>query len=153
MNKNGRPFDIAIDPNGEIAYVKDVGSGEVTPIDLIKNVVGAPILADSTARIAVSPDGRTAYVTNSHGNASVRRIDLYAGRADANPIPLDSEPHRMAFAPGGNILYVTLDDGDLSLVGVREQTTHDPIKLGAGADPQWPFQQTANTCLSVAGPR
>lgn len=135
MNKNGRPFDIAIDPNGETAYVTDVGSGEVTPIDLIKNVVGAPILADSTARIAVSPDGRTAYVTNSHGNASVRRIDLYASRADANPILLDSDPHRMAFAPAGNILYVTLDDGDLSLVGVAERATHDPIKLGAGAGP------------------
>jgi YVTN family beta-propeller protein len=50
------PFDIAIIPDGETAYVSDKGSGTVTPIDTATNTPDTPIHAGSGAdSITIAP--------------------------------------------------------------------------------------------------
>src|SRR5487761_1474400 len=57
---------ITIPPDGKTAYAAggDVG---VVPIDLATNTPGTPIPVPSAYYIAITPDGKTAYVTTDNG--------------------------------------------------------------------------------------
>ena len=147
-----RPERVAITPDGKTAYVVNVGSDSVTPIDTVTNTPGAAISVGSvpltrtgsrsprTARpptsptrssdsvtpidtatntpgkaiavgsgpvgVAVTPDGKTAYVTNS-GSASVTPIDTATNTPGA-AIPVGVlAPDGVAVTPDGKTVYVT----------------------------------------------
>jgi len=48
--------------------------------------------------VAVTPDGKTAFVTNG-GSASVSTIDVKTRTKNLTDIPVGSEPVRLAFMP------------------------------------------------------
>ncbi len=123
QNTGGGPFGIAVTPDGRTAYVTDYGTNRspssaavgntVTPINLATGVAGAPITVGfGPWAIAITPDGRTAYVANNTDN-TVSPIDLATGRAGW-PIPVPSGPAGIAITPDGRTAYVT--DADKNLV-------------------------------------
>jgi YVTN family beta-propeller protein len=70
----------------------------VTPIDLTGNTAGTPItLSDVPFRIAVTPDGKTAYVANE-GTGSVTPIDVTTNTA-GTPITLGGSATGIAIVP------------------------------------------------------
>jgi len=62
----GLPFDAALMPGGEILYVVNAASNDVTVVDLSNRQGIAHIEVEDNPRgIAISPDGSTAYVNNT----------------------------------------------------------------------------------------
>jgi YVTN family beta-propeller protein len=77
----------------------------VTPIDTATNTAGTPIPVGSGPEgVAITPDGRTAYVTN-FSSGSVTPIDT-ATNTPGTPIPVGSGPEGVAITPDGRTAYV-----------------------------------------------
>jgi len=61
------PEQIVITPDGQMAYVTNLGSGTVTPIRVAAGTAGAAIkVGKAPAHLAVTPDSATVYVVNSN---------------------------------------------------------------------------------------
>jgi YVTN family beta-propeller protein len=95
-------------------------SGTVTPIDVAS---GRPLPAIKVGRmpmaIAITPDGKTAYVVNSHSQ-SVTPIQVATDRA-LPAIKIRGYPDSIAMAPDGRTAYVISSAaaaGSISRVGV-----------------------------------
>jgi DNA-binding beta-propeller fold protein YncE len=107
----GTPRNIAIAPNGLSAYVTEIvlksGYGSaVVPIDLATGVASAPIYLGEQGHsrvvvepwsIAISPDGRFAYVADE-GVGWVTPIDLATNTAEA-PVRTGYKSEAVAIAP------------------------------------------------------
>ncbi|MER5223901.1 serine/threonine-protein kinase [Streptomyces flaveus] len=68
-------------------------------------------VGDGPVGVAVSPDGRRAYVTNNGpgpglGPGSVSVIDTTTNHTLGNPIPVGDGPHGVAVSPDGRRVYV-----------------------------------------------
>ncbi|MFT3863782.1 MAG: PKD domain-containing protein [Solirubrobacterales bacterium] len=107
------------------AFVANLGAHTVTPIDLATNQVGAPIQVGADPdSVAISPDGRTAYVSNEiDGTVSV--IETATDRVIGAPIAAGSNPAEVALTPNGATLYVT--DELSNRVTVIDTATREPI--------------------------
>jgi len=89
------PEQIAITPDGKMAYVTNLGSGTVTPIQVAAGTAGKAIkVGKAPFHLAITPDGPTVYVVNSilplpgaRAPGSVTRIRVAAGTA-GKPIRL-----------------------------------------------------------------
>ena len=105
------------------------GSGNaVTPVDLTTRRAGPPIPVGTRPQaIAVTPDGRTAYVANS-GSGTVTPIDTATGRA-GTPIRAGTGPPAIAISPDGRTAYVLDWDG---AAVTPDRHRHRP---GRAADP------------------
>ena len=78
----------------------------MTPIDTATNTPGTAIPVGSDPfGIAITPDGKTAYVTND-GSDTVTPIDT-ATNTPGTPIPVGSIPDGIAITPDGKTAYVT----------------------------------------------
>ncbi len=91
--------DLAVTPDGTNAYLVDYGSDSVrgalsgstvTPVDLVTGKVGTPVtVGRGPAGIAITPDGRTAWVSMSPG--TIVPIHLDGGRV-GTPITIPQDP-------------------------------------------------------------
>jgi YVTN family beta-propeller protein len=62
----GLPFDAAVTPDGEVLWVVNAASNDISVLDLIGSQLAAHIEVDDNPRgIVLSPDGTTAYVNNT----------------------------------------------------------------------------------------
>lgn len=132
-------------PPTVVAYVALAGSGnnfgfghDLDVVNLtpgatgIEHRIGVGTFPDA---IAVTPDGREAYVTNYSSN-SVTPINLVTGRA-GSPISAGIGPSAIAITPNGERAYVT-DAGTSSLghtvtpISLRTHRVLAPIKVGDG---------------------
>ncbi|HEY5274874.1 MAG TPA: YncE family protein [Acidimicrobiales bacterium] len=91
INVGTDPQSIAFNPNGRFAYVVDGydaattaanAPGTITPVNLAEGVAGRPIkVGTNPGSIAITPDGRTAYVADSNsitGNpTTITPINLF----------------------------------------------------------------------------
>ena len=78
----------------------------MTPIRTATNTAGAPIpVGTGPFDIAITPNGKTAYVLNSAGDTvtPIRTATNTAGP----PIPVGNEPFGIAITPNGKTAYVT----------------------------------------------
>src|SRR2546425_1131715 len=83
------------------AYVTNLGSNPATPIATASNTAGAPITVGGFPfGIAITPDGRTAYVTNDSPGGTVTPIATASNTAGA-PITVGSLPRGIAITPDG----------------------------------------------------
>jgi len=65
------PFDVAVSPDGSVAYVVNIASGTVTVIDTVSNTVITTVPYDSTPSgglqdenlMGISPDGKQMYIS------------------------------------------------------------------------------------------
>ena len=121
------------------AYVITSGAGTVTPIDLASNTAGKPIdVLGEPVAMAVTPDGRTAYVasgaTNSGRGATsdqtVTPIDLTTDTA-GKPIILPDPADAIAIAPNGKTAYVMngFPTRTVTLIDLATGTPGKPITL------------------------
>lgn len=92
----------------------------------------ASVIAVGTAPygIAISPDGQTAYVSNS-GSGTVTPIDL-ATAAAGTPIPVGLRPRGLAVSPNGATVYVVnADSSSVTPISTATKVPGAPIPVGA----------------------
>jgi YVTN family beta-propeller protein len=89
------------------AYVLNSESANVSVIDTATNrVVGAAIpVGAHPSDIAITPDGKRAYVTSGPYGVSV--IDTETNQVAGPPIALAEQPTRIAITPDGGTAYMT----------------------------------------------
>jgi YVTN family beta-propeller protein len=109
------------------AYVVNLSS--LTPIATATNTPGAPIPvgADPVA-IAITPDGRTAYVTG--GSDTVTPIATAINTPGA-PIPVGADPDAIAITPDGRNAYVAnWTSGTVTPIATATNIPGAPIPVG-----------------------
>ena len=114
------PVALAVAPGAKTLYVVAVGGdedgspGSVVPIATATDRPGRPIaVGTSPQAIAITPNGKMAYVLNGIGAATtpattpatVTPIDLATGTA-LHPIKVGTIPLSMTMSPNGKLLYV-----------------------------------------------
>jgi len=113
------PAAIAITPNGKTAYVANVGSGTVTVIDIATRAVvrtisvGQPTTISlpfnyPTGLIAITPNGKTAFVVSRRGVTPINTATNRAGKV----IKAGQGPAYIAITPCGNTAYVSDNASD-----------------------------------------
>jgi len=115
-----------------IAYVANAGSGTVTPIRTATNTALPPIKAgDNPDFIAITPDGKTAYVANYvYHRGTVTPIRTATNTA-LPPIKTGRTPAAIAITPDGKTAYVAnFDSGTVTPIRTATNTALPPIKTG-----------------------
>jgi YVTN family beta-propeller protein len=104
------------------------------------------VVGDNPEAVAVVPDGRYAYVTNT-GSGSVSVIDTNSNTV-TNTITLDGNPFGVAVAPNGRYLYVTNPMGrSVSVIDTGSNTVSNTITSTA-IPSEWQSRRTAATSTS-----
>jgi DNA-binding beta-propeller fold protein YncE len=100
------PGSLAFSPDGKTLYtVGGKGSGDVTPVDLSTGTVGRRIrVGRFPAIIAITPNGRTAYVASPF-SSTVTPVDLARGVARP-PIRAGGVPCAIVITPDGRTAYI-----------------------------------------------
>ena len=109
-----------------LSYSGDI----VTPIDTATNTAGPPIAVQDATQIAITPDGKTAYVSDPAGDAVIP-IDTATNTA-GTPIQIGRAPAEIAITPDGTTAYV-IDQGHpvaLTPIATATNTAGTPILLG-----------------------
>jgi len=122
------PRSLALSPDGKTLYTvsEKLAGGVVTPVNISAGTVGRRIKAGKDAvAIAVTPDGKTAYVANFY-SGTITPVDLTRGVAEP-PIRAGALPRAIVIAPDGRTAYVL------------NQVTHDsrrgsvtPVTIATG---------------------
>jgi YVTN family beta-propeller protein len=141
-------YAIAVTPSGRVAYVVvneilGCADGYLVPVNLVSGAAGKPIPvgdlasynSQSPGGIAITPDGTTAYVSDSCGD-TVTPVDLATGAA-GTPITVGANPEGIAIAPDGETAYVTNGSGNtVTPIDLATGTAETRITVGAaGSDP------------------
>ena len=97
-------------PRHPTAFVVNSG-GTVTPIGLTARRAGKPIKVGANPQaIAITPDGRTAYVAN-YGSNTVTPISVATGHPGP-AVPAGQAPNSLAVTPGSAKVFVVGGDSD-----------------------------------------
>jgi hypothetical protein len=142
----GQAVDVAITPNGKTAYATSrtmtgnskAGTGHtetwVTPIDVATNNAGTSIKVraqhQDSSNIAITPDGRTAYL---YGGPNVVPVSLRSGRV-LRPIFVANENwvEDLVISPNGKTAYALPGSGFLLPISTRTNKALSPVYLPAG---------------------
>ncbi len=125
-------------PAGTV-YVTSLGVNTVTAINPVNHqitvVQGAGRGLNGPLGIAIAPDGRTAYVTNSLGN-TVTSLDLTTNPPSiGRSIKVGDGPSAIAISPDGRTAYVTNFNANTVTpinLATSPPTPAPPIAVGAG---------------------
>ncbi|HEX7058313.1 MAG TPA: PKD domain-containing protein [Solirubrobacterales bacterium] len=117
------------------AYVANSGDGTVSVFDTASNApTGLIGVGGKPIDIAITPDGRFAYVVDNTGN-SVSPIDTAANAVAAGPIAVGAGPRGVAIAPNGQSVYVTnFDDDTVSVIATGSNGVVATIPVGDKPD-------------------
>jgi len=120
---------VAVTPDGQRAFVPNIGSGTVTVLDLESGMIEAHIRTGEGAEgVAIAPDGSEVWVTN-RGADLVSIID--AQTLDVIfELPSPEFPIRAAFSPDGQHVVVTnARSGDITVFDAEERLRVGVIRL------------------------
>ncbi len=112
ITTDGRPYAIALTRDGTRAYVTDLTAESLFVLDTTNDSLAASISLGALARptrtpaVAVSPDGRWAYITHATAMDDYFLVIDTATNTIANKNGLDIHPVGVAASPDGRRLYV-----------------------------------------------
>ena len=128
-----RPSGLAVTPDGSHVYVAVQAAAAVAVIDTATNTVSATLHASEPAAVAMSPDGRYAYVTNfgvGIGPGSVSVIDTATNTVTAT-IPTGVTPGSIAASPDGAHVYVTNFSSDtVTVIDTASHAVTSTVQVG-----------------------
>jgi YVTN family beta-propeller protein len=82
--------------------------------------------------VAITPDGKTAFVANQGGTVST--IDVKTRTKHPADVPVGTYPAGVAVAPDGKTAFVTNQGGTVSTIDVKTRTKN-PTDINVGANP------------------
>jgi YVTN family beta-propeller protein len=131
------PHGLAVTPNGRWVLAAVFGANQVAAIDTTTNQVVAQLPVPSPHNIAISPDGKTAYVAAQQAGATELAILDLAGPSVSGGVPLDKTPRALSFRPDGKQLYFT--EAGVDAVQVLDPASNTVVKqIPVGASPHHP---------------
>jgi YVTN family beta-propeller protein len=133
----GKPHNIAIHPNGQVAYAGSQvpGNFSLAVIDLATRNVTQNVPLEKTPRaLEFDPNGRRLYITQA-GIDSVVVVDPANNKSIAE-IPVGVSPHYANFTPQGN-RGLTAVQGPSLLAVFNPQTNVVEKSIKVGSRPHW----------------
>jgi len=105
----------------------------VTPISTATNTAGPPIpVGRFPDAIAITPNGKPAYVANGDGTGTVTPITTATNTAGP-PITVGNDPRAIAITPNGKTAYVANQGSDtVTPISTVTNTAAPPIAVGNG---------------------
>ncbi len=138
-----RPAKLAFTPDGRRAFVVHLSGrayyssgrryntperGMVTVIDVPRNTVTTTIpVGASSNGVAITSDGRHAYVTDSR-SGTLTAIDTRSTAVTAT-IPVGRHPGAVAITPDGQQAYVTLEV-DVAVIDLHRRRVETTVRVG-----------------------
>jgi uncharacterized repeat protein (TIGR01451 family) len=140
-DRNSNPTALAITPNGSKVYVALFDNAAVSVIATATNTVTASIPVGSfPSGLAVTPDGRSVYVTSQSGNVSA--IDAGSNTVTTT-IAVGGQPIGIAASPDGTSVYTAkFSSNNVSVIAVATNSVTANIPVGQG-----PYG------IAISGPR
>jgi YVTN family beta-propeller protein len=99
LNAPGRPHGLAIAPNGSTLYAADDANGDVVFVDRATGITTRRVGVPGAFGIAITPDGRTLFVTTNTGKIAV--IDIPSGTVTKTE-STEGQPRQILVLPDGN---------------------------------------------------
>jgi len=147
------PQGLAMTPDGRWLLVAVNGDDRVALVDTATRSVAATVPVAKPHTIAITPDGRQAYVSSqAPGNFALAVIDL-ASRRVTTTVPVEKTPRDLEFGPDGKALYVTL--AGVSAVQVFDPASNRLVgQIPTGVSPHVAhhFADTRAGVVVVQGP-
>jgi YVTN family beta-propeller protein len=143
------PHGLALTPDAKTVLDAGFGTNQLSFIDVARNTVSGRVPVPSPHNIAVTPDGRRAYVASQvQGSAALVIVDL-SSRSMVGRVALDKVPRALNFSPDGKRLYFT--EAGASAIQVLDPTTNTIVdQIPVGASPHHPlFVGSGQTALVV----
>ncbi len=132
------PHGLAISRDGRQVLVAVFGASQVVAIDTVRNQIVARIPVGNPHNIAISPDGRTAYVAAQQpGSTALAILDLTT-RQQVGTVPLGATPRALNFSPDGTALYFTLA-GSAAVQVLDPKRNQIVNQIQVGESPHHPF--------------
>jgi YVTN family beta-propeller protein len=129
-----RPLEVQVTPDGSQALVTNFDNA-VSFVDLATNTVtnlntGSSI---NPSGIAISPDGKLAYVTSFNATNPAVVVIHIASRRITSTIPLQTQwPHSISITPDGGQLYVAYPfNNQVDIIDTLTQTQAVSLAIGA----------------------
>jgi YVTN family beta-propeller protein len=144
------PQGLAIAPDGSMVLVAGFGTKQVSAIDTATNQILWQVGVTQPHNIAISQDGKTAYVASQDPNApALATIDLTRGTL-AGTLPVDRTPRALNVSPDGQEVFFT--EAGVDAVQVLDISTNQIVdQIPVGASPHLPsFTPDGNLGLVVA---
>ena len=115
------------------AFVVNEGSETISVIDTATNKVIATIDAgEKPAGIAITPDGKKAYVSQ-YLNNSIMEIDITNYEIVTQSIPVGERPTELAITPDSSEVYVSNSgSGTVSVINTEQKVETHEIFVGPG---------------------
>ena len=149
VETGGRPTEVLVDPTGRVAYVQDIGRYQrrLAVVDIASGEVLQWVQRDDTGiGMALTPDGRTLFVSGGNGrDVSVADVADDGTLRFGRNLALDAFPAGLAISPDGATLYVAdytqpkvlvIDVTTLRVTG-ELATAARPFRLVATQDRLW----------------
>lgn len=128
------PHAVAVNPAAHAAYVTDVGTDEVSVINIKTNAVTATVsVGNWPTGIAIDPAAHAAYVTNQKDN-NVSVIDTATNTLTDTVIGVGAAPVSVVADPAAHAVYVANAGGNT--VSVSSTVTNTVVKnIPVGGEP------------------
>lgn len=130
-----RAVNVAISPDGTLAYVASRDDGRVHVIDVLTDTVITALSVRDAYAVAFHPFGKSVFVSSASAPGKVTMFDVGADRAtaewDVGDMPSGSRSVRSAKA-----LYVSNRDSDfITVINLSSQEIAETIEVGPGFGP------------------
>ena len=138
INVGDTPHGLGITPDGSRVLVTSFGTNRVLAIDTAGDQVAWQAPVPQPHNVAITADGRTAYVASQQAGATALVILDVASGAQIGTVQLDYAPRALTFSPDGTDLIFTLAGVDavqvLDLASGQLET-----QIPVGASPHYPL--------------
>jgi YVTN family beta-propeller protein len=127
----GRPFDVALTPDGSLGFVTDHDPPVVRRLDLAADTFLTSTFAmpPRPSTLAITPDGAWVYVALQFA-AAVAVIDIVGDSVLADPIAVGSIPEDVELTPDGALAFVaSIEANTVSVIDVATHTVTETIPV------------------------
>jgi YVTN family beta-propeller protein len=119
------------------AFISNSGESDVSVINTTNNTaIGSPIpVGNFPTGVAITPDGRFAYITNQDAIGTVSIIDAAGKTVLPGTIPVGSFPLGVAVTPNARFAYVANGNDTVSVIAMANNSAPiATIPLGTGTE-------------------